>query len=160
MSEGSVIPGDGVAAISRGDLLVVVYSAASTVERTRWAFERAEDAVKRHPAGIIALMVVLASSRPPDQANRAQLEAGYKRMGSQLRLNITVPEGNPFHRSVVRLVLNTAFMLSGRTASHRVVDNVQEAVRAVRAAASPATPTDEQIMRDLAAVRAVLASGA
>jgi hypothetical protein len=156
MQDGLVVAGDGVAALRRGDLVIVIYQGSSTLARSSWAFDRAEEALAKHPEGIIVLMLIQASSRPPDAATRALLEAGYKRHGQRLRMNITVPEGSPFHRSVVRMVLSTAFMLSGRTASHRVVDNLSEAARVVSAVASAATPAEDQIMRDVAKVRSAL----
>src|SRR5690349_5361732 len=104
-SEGQPRVFDGVGASTRGDLLLVVYKAAARVERTRWAFDVADELLAAHPAGIVGLMVVLPTADPPDAPARAENHTRFARLGPRLRRMVTVPVGNELRTMIVRTIM-------------------------------------------------------
>lgn len=156
VNEGEIHVFDGVGALLRGDLLTILYARDAILPRTRWAFELFDRCCRRSPNGILVMMLVPASSRPPDAETRAFMYREWRRVEALLRLQVTVPEGSPFHRSMVRLVMGAHIMLHLQRHTHRVADDVGGAIQLIRKAASNLTPMDLQITRDIAAVRAEL----
>src|SRR4051812_34653511 len=92
----SVRSTDGVAAVARGDVVLIVYQAAGRVHRTRWLFDELDRAAAGSPGGIRGYMVILSTADPPDAATRAENAARLKKLGAALFLLVTVPVGDVF----------------------------------------------------------------
>ena len=108
---------DGVATLTRGDLLMIVYQKPARLHRSRWLFDRVDEFVKSSPGDKIALMIVLPTADPPDAPTRAENRLRLRRLGPALRCIVTVPVGDAFWTSVVRTIMRALAVLQGRSAS-------------------------------------------
>jgi len=147
---------DGVGALVRGDLLILVYEADASLERTIWSFKLGEQFCDRWPKGILSLLLISANSRAPDQATRAEMDVAYKRVEGRVRRSVTVPSGGPLQRSVVRLVMGAHIMLHQKGSVHAVASSLEDGIRRVWEAASESTPGQAQIALDVQELRAAL----
>src|SRR6478672_1880468 len=92
---------DGVATLTRGDLLMIVYQKPARLHRSRWLFDRVDEFVKASHGDKIALMIILPTADPPDAPTRAENALRLRRLGSALRRIVTVPVGDAFWMSLV-----------------------------------------------------------
>ncbi len=148
MIEGKVVARDGVAVIGRGDVFLIVYQTAARIERTRWLFDRIDELVPRKPTFMV-LMVVLPTADPPDGATRKENATRLKQLESRLRRLVTAAVGDAFRTSIVRTVMRALAAIHGKSGVHFVADTVAQGVERLREAASPETPSREQLIADL-----------
>jgi hypothetical protein len=154
-SDGNAQVFEGVGALRRGDLLSVVYAADASLSRSRWLFGQAE-AVAMQRGSVAVLLFIPQSSKPPDQEVRAFEAATYVRLGKRIRRIVAVPEGSLMHTSVVRLVLSAYITLSGKGSFFFFARGIEHALELVGAVKTPLTPDRNQILADLALLRAAL----
>ncbi len=140
---------DGVATMARGDTLLVVYSVAARLHRSSWIFDCAEKLIEDNPEGILCLLLVTSSADPPDAATRAENARRYGRLGSSLRMMVTVPVGNALWVSVVSAVMRGISMFHGHPESHAVSRTFADGMARLFEAAGPKTPSYAQIEEDL-----------
>ena len=122
----SIHVNDGVAVAVHGDLVLIVYQAPARLHRSRWLFDLLDEAAAAaNPYGIKGLMVILSTADPPDAATRAENVTRLRRLGSGLRVLVTVPIGDVFWVSVVRTVMRklnqSSLTVSDRGLRHGVL---------------------------------------
>jgi hypothetical protein len=150
MLEGEVFCEDGVAVLGHGDAFLVVYQRAARVHRTRWLFQRFDEYLANRSGTVVAFMIVLPTSDPPDAATRVENSIGLRRLGGRVRRLTTTPVGDAFRISIVRTVMRALAVLQGKTGVHFVTETIDEGIRRVLEAASPSTPSKEELMADVA----------
>ena len=77
--------GDGVAVAERGDLFMCVWREPANCERARFVFDYADRMVERQEGGILALILVMPSSSPPDYATAMELISRQARIRRKVR---------------------------------------------------------------------------
>jgi hypothetical protein len=155
-SEGRPRVFDGVGASTRGDLLLVIFKSAARLERTRWAFDVADELVAANPAGIIGLMVVLPTADPPDGPARAENHTRFARIGPALRRMVTVPVGNELRTMIVRTIMRAISAVGNGRGIHVIASAVPVGIERVLEQRGPNTPARAQIHDDLRALYAAL----
>jgi hypothetical protein len=152
MTAGVVQTNDGVAIVTRGDLLCTVWRESARFQRTKWLFDVVDQYVVRSPGPLAVLMIVLSTAEPPDGPARAENTARLRKLGPAIRRVVTVPVGDAFFLNVVRTVMRTMFLIQGQGRIHFVCATVSEGIDRVVEAASRHTPTPLQIDMDLRAM--------
>lgn len=147
---------DGIGASTRGDLLLVIFKSAARLERTRWAFDVADELLAAQPAGILGLMVVLPSADPPDAPTRAENHARFAKLGTSLRRMVTVPVGNELRTMIVRTIMRAISALQSARGVHVIASAVPVGIQRVLELRGPNTPARAQIESDLRALYAAL----
>jgi hypothetical protein len=154
--DGAVMLGDGVGAVTRGDMLVALYVGDASIQRSAWLFDLAQSLCERNSQGIVAMVIIPQTSKPPNQETRNAEVVGYKRLGKRLRRAVSVPEGHGFHMSIVRMVIGAYITLTGLGESHYVAKSLEHGVSLITAARSARTPDANQILADIARLRSAL----
>jgi hypothetical protein len=154
--DGQVHCKDGVALLSRGDVVLVVYQLAARYHRTHWLFEEIEVYTEAHPGDFMVLMVVLPTADPPDAATRAENATRLRRLGPRLRRLVTAPIGDAFRASIVRTVMRALAALQGKSGVHFVAHDVEDALERIAQGASDRTPSADQLRRDLSSLHEAL----
>lgn len=108
------------------------------------------------PAGIACLDLILEGSSPPDAALRRQMQVDFRRLGSKLRRFVVVPIGNSIWLSIVRTIVRGVLLVSGQSQRQRVANSVRQGVDEIRAAATPETPSAEEVLEAIANLSAAL----
>ena len=147
---------DGVAMLTRGDTIVLVYGLPARLHRSRWAYDLADQAAEVNPDGIVVLMVILPTADPPDGPTRAENATRMRKLAPSLRRFVTVAIGDDFRISVVRTVMRALSVLQGKSKVHFVTNTIETGVSLLREAAGPTTPGAEQLMQDVRALYQVL----
>jgi hypothetical protein len=154
--EGRPRTHDGVAIVTRGDLLLVLYNEPARLARTRWAFDVADEFAAANPEGIVALMVVTATADPPDGPTRAENTARFRRIGPSLRRFVTVPVGDELRMMIVRTIMRGISILQGQLGTHVIEGSIDLGIARIRERASGRTPAHKTIQDDLRSLFAAL----
>ena len=125
---GAPLVYDGVALLTRGNALLVVYQAPARFHRTRWIFDCADRFASQCPEGIVCLMVVLSTADPPDARTRAENTRRFKKLGDSLRAMVSVPTGNSLWLSLVRSIMRGINAAQGTSNKFMVADTVDGAI--------------------------------
>jgi hypothetical protein len=155
-AQDGVLTHDGVAVIARGDTFSIVYQRAARLHRTRWLFEQLDAFAATRAGDFQVLMIVLPTADPPDGPTRAENAAGLRRLGHRLRRLVTVPVGDTFQTTIVRVIMRALAALQGKSGVHFIVSNVDEGIRRTRESATDATPSSERLHHDLRSLHAAL----
>jgi hypothetical protein len=147
---------DGVAVLARGNAISIVYQSAARLHRTRWLFDTLDELAAEKPDGIIGFMVILPTADPPDAATRAENNARLRKLGTTLRLMVTVPVGDELWLSIVRTILRAMNVIHGKAHAYIVSATLEEGLDRLLQAAGPLTPSREQIKQDIDALHAAL----
>ena len=153
---GDVRVFDGVAAVTIGDTIVILWEAAVTIERAERLFDWIDQSVRGAPEGLIMCQLILASSTPPDARARAMLNVRLARLGTKLRRAVVVPLGNAIWQSVVRAIVRTLVMLTRQSAILKIAANESEAFELVAQAAGIRTPKGPEFAASVAALHRAL----
>jgi hypothetical protein len=154
--EGKVLIEDGVALLWRGDCFLIVYQRAARVERTRWLFDIVDVVVSKTRSDLLALMIVLPSSDPPDIATHQENFTRLRQLGTRVKRLVTVPVGDELKTSIVRAVMRGLNVILGHGGTRFISDNVDAGVARLVEAKGPATPPPTQIISDLRALHLAL----
>lgn len=119
---------DGVALLTRGNALIVVYQAPARFHRTRWIFDCADHLASQSSEGIVCMMIVLSTADPPDARTRAENSRRFKKLGHALRAMVTVPSGGSFWLSLVRSVMRGINAAQGTSSKFIVSDTVDDGI--------------------------------
>jgi hypothetical protein len=146
---------DGVAAMIRGDTIVMLWREAARLHRAKWIFDVSDQLCQRFPDGIFALMIVLPSSDPPDEATRRENQ---RRLGKlAIRHWVTVVVGDEVRQLLIRAILRvmTTFSLP---AAHKtdVRSSISEGIARLCEAAGPDGPRASVIEDDVRELCALL----
>jgi hypothetical protein len=143
---------DGVALVVRGDTVSIVYQEPARLHRSRWLYDRIDEAVASNSEGVMAFLVILPTSHPPDGPTRAENTARLRKLGPALRRLVTVPIGDALWINVVRTIMRGMAIIQGNLRVQVVADSLDEGIQALLDAAGPRTPTRAQIEDDLRAM--------
>ena len=157
-ASASLVTYDGVAVLVRGDALVMLWSSAARLPRTRWTFDQLDRMIAQRSGDVVVLMIVLPTADPPDRLARQENERRIQRVARSLRRATTVVLGDGVRQVLVRTVMR-AMELPHRGAwvSPRSVESTLEAgLRQLRKSASPATPSHDRLLEDVRDMHAAL----
>lgn len=149
---GQIEAVDGVATQIVGDIVVVIWRSAPTLERWQRFMRACESVANESPFGMVCMDLILPSSTPPDAAVRAEMKENFRNLRPKMRQLVVVPLGDSTWLSLVRTLARAVLLVSGLSKQHSVVATVAEGIDAVLEFKSPLTPSREQlhkIVRDL-----------
>jgi hypothetical protein len=145
----SVLPYEGVAVASRGDVITVLYKEPARLHRSRWVYDQTDRLAQRCPKGILGLMIILPTSTPPDGPTRAENSARLRRLGPLLRRLVTVPLGNEVTRSLVRSVVRSTSVLQGGAPRMHLSETLEGGIASLLESSSSLSPTFDTIAADV-----------
>ena len=137
---------DGVAFSKTGDTFVTVWKASARLHRSRWLYDLT-DSLLPQSAGVVALLVVLPTSEPPDRATRIENSVRLRRLRPSLRRLVTVVPGDSFRMSIIRSVVRGMALSGGIARVHTVQATLERGVMEMRKSASGVTPSFDDIRR-------------
>jgi hypothetical protein len=143
---------DGVALVVRGDTVSIVYQEPARLDRSKWVYDRIDDAAASNSDSVMAFLVILPTSHPPDGPTRAENTARLRKLGPTLRRLVTVPIGDALWVNVVRTIMRGMAIVQGNLRVQVVADTIDEGIRSLLEAAGPRTPTRAQMENDLRAM--------
>lgn len=147
---------DGVALLTRGNALLVVYQAPARFHRTRWIFDCADRLASQWSQGIVCLMVVLSSADPPDARTRAENTRRFKKLGNSLSAMVTVPTGDSLWLSLVRSIMRGINAAQGTSNTFIVADTIDEGIARLVESARSDSFQREQVEEGVHALCAAL----
>lgn len=142
---------DGIAASWAGDTVVTVWNAPGRLHRSRWLYDFVDKWRTGRPETIAAMLVLLPSADPPDRAARIENSVRLRRLQPSIRLLVTVPLGDSFRVTIVRSVLRGMALLGGISRSLDIETTLDQGARALLNAASPQSPSFDDVREILAA---------
>jgi hypothetical protein len=154
--EGSISVFDGVGLLRRGDTLLIVYQKPARVARTRWLFDRVDDVLASTNLDLLAFMIVLPTSDPPDGATRQENLTRLRRISHRVRRLVTTPIGNSFQVSLVRTIMRGLTVILGHAANRFITDTVEEGLTQLLEAKSAKTPPASELLADIGALYVAL----
>jgi serine/threonine-protein kinase len=101
-----ILVNDGLAIALHGDVFVALWQAPARMDLIVWQFDIAERFAPRFPQGILALIVLLPSSAPPDAATSVECVRRLKRVGPVTRRQANVAVGGGLWQTVVHSVVS------------------------------------------------------
>jgi len=147
---------DGVAATVRGDTLSMLWKAPARVQRSRWAYDVADELSARSPNGILALMIILPTADPPDGPARAENAVRLQKLAPMVRRLVTVVIGDELWQSIVRTVVRAMFLAHDGSRRLVLASTIDAGITRLVESAGPATPSHVDIDRDVTAMYAAL----
>jgi hypothetical protein len=145
-----ILVNDGVGVALHGDTFVAVWQAPARMDLIVWQFDIAERFAATFPGGIVALIVLLPSSAPPDAATSLECVRRLKRVGPLTRRQANVAVGGGVWHSVVRSVVSAIgrhmLVRSSRLTFSATLD---DGIQKLREKASADTPSAEVIEDDV-----------
>jgi hypothetical protein len=148
---------DGVAIVTRGDLMAMVWKTAARLHRTRWVFDVMDSLAASRPGGIVVLMVILPTADPPDKEARAENDRRIKGLGPSVRALSTVILGDGVRQVLIRSVMRAMVIPHRRSVRESTLDStVDGGIERLLCAASPETPSFEQVAADVRAMHLAL----
>jgi hypothetical protein len=142
---------DGVAFLSRGDVVLALWKAPARIHRAKWLFDHVDRVIAERPGGVLAAYFILSSSSPPDGPARAENQRRIQAIGASFRRLLLVPIGDALWTSIVRTVMRGVAIVTGNK-NLAVANGVADALDKLLAARSERTPS----RRELEAAVAVL----
>jgi hypothetical protein len=155
-TEGAAVSSDGIGVLLDGDVLLAVYGGDARIHRTRWLFDRVDEAASRSPNGLLTYLVILASGAPPDAETRAENSKRLRALGPSIRRLVTTPIGDTFGVSVARTVMRALVILNRRTSTDYVTSTIDEGLSRLIEDAGPSTPRRSQLLVGLGTIWRVL----
>ncbi len=145
---------DGVAVSRRGDTAVILYKAPARILRSRWLYDLLDRIVAQEPDGILALMIILPTSAPPDRATSVEnATRAFKLRGAVRRAVVVIP-GDLVWQRVARGVMRTFMPWTSRRLAY--ASTAEDGIAKLLEAAGRKTPKRAAIERDLRALYAEL----
>jgi|CZKU01.1.fsa_nt_gi hypothetical protein len=93
---------DGIAVALRGDVFIALWKAPASMARIKWQFDVVDRFASERPGGVVALIIVLPSSSPPDGATAIEIMKRIRRVGTATRRQATVAVGGGVWQEVVK----------------------------------------------------------
>jgi len=134
---------DGVATVSRGDVILILYAGESRVHRTRWLFDRIDEFAATQPADVtmMGVLIVPQTAGIPDAATREENRVRLNRLGRRIRRVVTVSLGNDLATALARTVMKALMVLTQNATVHSVTSSTETALRLVERERSALTPS-------------------
>jgi hypothetical protein len=148
---------DGVAIARRGDVFTVLWKAPARMDRIQWMFDAADEFASKTSQGVLALVIILPSSSPPDAATVVGCIKRLRKLGPATRRQASVAVGGGIWRAVVWSVFRaTRLPVLRRTGGATISATIEEGIASLLERRSPATPSFAQIRADVVALYQVL----
>lgn len=147
---------DGVAVSIRGDAFVALWSAPSRVPRIRWSFDLMKRQIGRCEKGIVALLIILPTSDPPDGPARTENAKQIRELSHAVRATATVIPGDGLLQTITRAVVRTMLLVGPKTNRSTISSTLPEGLARMMDAATAATPSVAQMREDIGALYAAL----
>lgn len=152
--------GDGVATVSVGDALLILWKSGANAARIRWVNDRAVELIERSPDGIVAAQFLLPSATPPGLREVTPVRESLRRVQPRSRLLVVVPLGDSGWQSIVRSVMKAGLAILGQSDRIKVARDGAEAFALLSAAATARTPTAPAMALQFEALSLALDAGA
>ncbi len=130
----------GVATVSAGDALLILWKAGANVPRIRWVTGRAVAHIGERPRSIVAVQLLLPSATPPGPREVGAVRDGLRAVGPHARRLVVVPLGDAAWQTVVRSVMRAGLAIVGQSERIKVADSPRGAFDALAEVSSEATP--------------------
>lgn len=151
--------GDGVATISVGDALLILWKSGANAQRIRWVNDRAIALIERCPDGIVAAQFLLSTAAPPGLREVSPVRESLQRVQPRSRVLVVVPLGDSAWQSIVRSVMKAGLAILGQSERIKVARDATEAFAKLAAAGSPRTPSEPSLIAQLEALMIALEAG-
>jgi hypothetical protein len=116
-----------------------------------WLYDAAERFAATRPGGILALVIVLPSSAPPDGPTMVEIAGRLRRLRPCTRRQATVAVGGGAFASVVRSVHRAlGYVMGSRRGRMTLSTTIEEGITLLVDRASPETPSSEEIAENVA----------
>lgn len=139
---------EGVSYCAGGDLALVVWSGASTLEANRWVIRRARAELLGLRTGLL-LQVVPEAATPPNAETRKYIQQEFSVLLPQTSRFVTVPLGSTLNQSVVRTIMRGMILISGMSQVAKVASSLEEGLALLFEKATPETPSRTESLRKL-----------
>jgi Protein kinase domain len=150
----SVLAYDGVAMARRGDTISILWKAPARHLRARWLYDQLDRVVAELPEGMLALMIILPTSAPPDRTTSVESAIRLLKLRPAVRKAVVVVIGDSVWQRVAQGVLR-AFMPWG-SSRLAFAPTVDEGIARLLKATGDRTPKAAAIERDVRALYAAL----
>jgi hypothetical protein len=146
----------GVATISTGDALLILWKSGANVPRIRWVTERAVAHIGERPRSIVALQLLLPSATPPGLREVSAVRSGLHVVGPHARRLVVVPLGDAAWQSVVRSVMRAGLAVIGQSERIKIANDPRHAFAQLTEVASESTPATDSLVTAVEALFAPL----
>jgi serine/threonine protein kinase len=143
---------DGVAAIVRGDTMVMLWREPARIHRSRWVFDIADRLSERTGHSFLALMILLPTADPPDEETRRENALRMRVLAPAVRSWVNVVVGDEVKQLLARAVLRVMGRFYLRTPETAVTSSLAQGIARLRAHASPETPESFTMADDVRAL--------
>jgi hypothetical protein len=138
----TIVVNDGVAIAMRGDAVVVLWKAPARMNRIEWMFDVADRFAQQFDGGVVALVIILPSSSPPDYQTTRKCMKRMQKLGSLTRRQAIVAVGGGVWKSIVwgvqRIMYGPVLSRLGRMT---ISGTIEEGIARILEKASPITPS-------------------
>jgi hypothetical protein len=150
---------DGVAAWSKGDILLTLWEKPARVERVRQVGVWAEALADGLEGDFAAAQFLLPSAKPPDGPARAEAKRTLDKIGPRARVLATVPLGGGLWQRVVRTIIRAAVLITGWSKVVKVPASHADALRLLASVATERTPPLNELEAGIDALQSALGAG-
>jgi hypothetical protein len=140
---------EGVSYCAGGDLALVVWSGASTLEANRWVIRRTRTELLGLRSRGLLLQVVPEAATPPNAETRKYIQQEFSVLLPQTSRFVTVPLGGSLNQSVVRTIMRGMILISGMSQIAKVASSLEEGLALLFEKATPETPPRAESLRKL-----------
>ncbi len=148
---------DGVAIARRGDAFVVLWKAPARMSRIQWMFDAADEFASETPQGVLALVIILPSSSPPDAATVVGCIKRLRKLGPKTRRQATVAVGGGIWQAVIGSIYRAMRLpVLRRGAGATISGTIEGGIARLLEKKGTVTPSFEEIRRDVQALHEAL----
>ena len=149
--------GDGVAVARRGDVFTVLWKAPARMSRVQWMFDAADEFALQRPQGVLALVIILPSSSPPDAMTVVVCIKRLRKLGPATRRQSSVAVGGGIWKAVVWSVFRAMKLPVLRRAQGATISaTIEDGIARLLEKRSNATPSFAEIRADVLALHQAL----
>jgi serine/threonine protein kinase len=122
---------DGIASVTHGDTIAILWKAPARSQRARWLFDRVDRIAAQHPEGFLTLMIILPSSAPPDGQTVSESRMRLAKLSPFMRRTVIAVVGDSVWKSIARGVLRVLMptMRSRLVFSRDIEDGIARVVK-------------------------------
>lgn len=154
MTGSGIRVGDGVAVSFQGDVVILMWKAASRAHRLAWLARELQS--RSDLESFVVLQVILTSSSPPDGPANAEARRLLKSISGRMRRIVSVALGDSVWTSIVRAVMRAMVMVIGQSHLAVVTATVPEALGKIHEVRTEKTPSGTALLAACADVAAAL----
>lgn len=147
---------DGVAAVTLGDVLLLLWQSPARRERIVRATAWIDAVMAANPDSIVICQLLLSSASPPDREGRTVAKRAALRFAPRIRRAVMVPLGDSIWQGVVRAILRAAVLIAGHASQLKVVPSERAAIDSLMQVASTRSGSRQQLEAAVEALHAAL----